>query len=55
MNKVYSDSAETIAKIMGLPLQDVGTEEMVRAVHAFAVDNLKDADGVYSIRHYFRL
>ena len=55
MNKVYSDSAESIAKIMGVPLAEVGTEDMVRAVHSFAVDNLKDEDGVYSIRHYFRL
>jgi hypothetical protein len=55
MNKVYSDSAASIAKIMGVPVGSVKDEDMVRATHALAVDNLKDEDGVYSIRHYFRL
>lgn len=55
MNKVYSDSAASIAKIMGVPVGSVKEEDMVRATHALAVDNLKDEDGVYSIRHYFRL
>lgn len=55
MNKVYSDSAASIAKIMGVPIGSVKEEDMVRATHALAIDNLKDEDDVYSIRHYFRL
>jgi hypothetical protein len=55
MNKVYSDSAASIAKIMGVPVGSVKEEDMVRATHALATDNLKDEDDVYSIRHYFRL
>lgn len=55
MNKVYSDSAESIAHIKGLPLQDVPSEDMVRATHMLAMDHLKDKDGVYNIRSYFSL
>ena len=55
MNKVYSDSAASIAKIMGVPIGSVKEEDMVRATYALAIDNLKDEDDVYSIRHYFRL
>lgn len=53
MNKVYSDSANSIAMIMGVPLTNIGTEKMVKATHALAVDNLKDEDGKYNIRSYF--
>ena len=53
MNKVYSDSAKTIAMIKGKALGDVPAEDMVKAVHALAIDHLKDADGVYNIRSYF--
>ena len=53
MNKVYSDSAKSIAMIKGVPLSEVSQEELVKAVHALALDHLKDADGVYNIRSYF--
>ena len=53
MNKIYSDSAKSIAMIKGLPLSEVPQEELVKAVHALALDHLKDADGVYNIRSYF--
>lgn len=55
MNKVYSDSASSIAMIMGVPVGNVSTEDMIRATHALAVDNLTDQDGKYNIRSYFRL
>ena len=55
MEEVYSDSAASIAKIMGVPMESVKEEDMVRATHTLAIDNLKDEDDVYSIRHYFRL
>ena len=55
MNMVYSDSAETIAKLMGGTIDDVDSAEMVKAVHAFAVDKLTDEDGRFDVRHYFGL
>lgn len=50
MNMIYSDSSETIAKIMGKSLSDVPAEHMVKAVYALAIDKLKDKDKVFSIR-----
>lgn len=55
MNMIYSDDIRTIAEIMGKTLEDMSAEEMVRATHAFAVNKLKDADGVFDIRKYFGL
>lgn len=53
MNMIYSDSAESIAMIMGKPLAAVGAEQMVRATHSLALDKLKDHDKVFNIRSYF--
>lgn len=53
MNMVYSDSANTIASIIGVPLPDVETGELVRAVHGLALDKLRDVDGYFNIREYF--
>ena len=53
MNMVYSDSAQSIASIMGKPLQEVPAEQMVKASHALALDKLKDKDGVFNVRKYF--
>ena len=56
MNKVYSDHAKSLAeKVWKKPLKSIPTEELVSAIHALAVDNLKDKDGVYCIRSYFGL
>lgn len=55
MNMVYSDSAHSIAKIMGMTLGEVSDEDMINAVHALALDKLKDVDGVFDIRAYFGL
>lgn len=55
MNMVYSDSAETIAKLMGSTIEDADTADMVNAVYAFAVDKLTDEDGRFDVRHYFGL
>lgn len=55
MNMIYSDDIRTIADLMGKTVEDMGAEEMVRATHAFAVNKLKDADGVFNIRKYFGL
>ena len=56
MNKVYSDHAATIAqKILKKPLNEIPTDQLVIIMHALALDNLKDADGVYNIREYFHV
>ncbi len=55
MNMIYSDSAQTIAKLMGKPLAEVSDEEMVSAVHSLATDKLTDADGRFNVRTYFGL
>lgn len=56
MNKQYSDHAETLAqKVWKQPLASIPVEELVPAIHAFALDVLKDKDGVYDIRAYFGL
>ncbi len=56
MNKVYSDHAAIIAqKILKKPLNEIPTDQLVIIMHALALDNLKDADGVYNIREYFHV
>ena len=56
MNKAYSDHAATIAqKILKKPLNEIPTDQLVIIMHALALDNLKDADGVYNIREYFHV
>ena len=54
MNAKYTDEAETLAKFaFGRPLNEVPTDKMVTLVHALAVSNLTDEDGVFDIRAYF--
>lgn len=53
MNMVYSDSANTIATLLEAPLAEIPQQQMFKACHALALDKLKDADGVFSIRNYF--
>lgn len=55
MNMIYSDSAKTIANIMGGDLGSVDNNEMVKAIHALAVDKLTDEDKRFSVRRYFGL
>lgn len=55
MNMIYSDDIRTIADLMGKAVEDMSAEEMVRATHAFAVNKLKDADGIFNVRKYFGL
>lgn len=56
MNKVYSDHAESLAeKVWNKPLKSIPNEDLIHAIHALALDNLKDKDGVYCIRSYFGL
>ena len=55
MNMIYSDSAKTIAGIMEMPLAEIPAKQMVTAVHALAMDKLKDEDGRFHVRRYFGL
>lgn len=55
MSMVYSDSAKTIAAIIGKPLEEISNETMIKAVYGLAVDKLKDPDGVFDVRYYFNL
>ena len=55
MSKQYSDSANSIATLMGKSVSEVTNAEWARALNMLAVDLLKDADGKYSIRDYFGL
>lgn len=55
MNMIYSDSAESIARIMGKDLNSVDSADLVKAIYSLALDKLKDTDGHFSIRRYFEL
>lgn len=56
MNKQYSDHAESLAlRVWNKPLDAIPAEEIVPVIYAFALDVLKDKDGVYNIRSYFGL
>lgn len=56
MNKQYSDHAQSLAdKVWKKPLNTIPEEDIVPAIHALALDVLKDKDGVYNIRSYFGL
>ncbi len=56
MNKQYSDHAQSLAdKVWKKPLATIPAEDIVPAIHALAIDVLRDKDGVYDIRAYFGL
>jgi hypothetical protein len=56
MNKQYSDHAQSLAdKVWKKPLSTIPAEDIVPAIHALAIDVLRDKDGVYNIRSYFGL
>ena len=46
MNMLMSDSSETLTKL-------VGSDKLFDAVHALAIDKLKDSDGMFNVRVYF--
>lgn len=53
MCKQYSDSANTIATLMGKSVSEVTYAEWMKALNMLAVDLLKDEDEKYNIRNYF--
>lgn len=55
MNMEYSDSAKSICQVAGKPLKEIPEDEMFGYVYLFALDKLKDEDGIFSIRSYFHL
>lgn len=55
MNKQYSDHGESIATLLGKPLNEIPADVIVPAMHRFALDTLKDKDDIYNIRRYFNV
>ena len=55
MNKVYTNSSETISRIMGVGLDEVPQDKMIKAVYNLALDDLCDMDSKVSIRHVYGL
>lgn len=55
MNKEYSDQGETVAELLGMPLDQIPADKIVPAMYKMALNLLKDKDGVYDIRKYFSL
>lgn len=54
MNQVVSDHGESIAYIKGAEnVKDINQEELAMYAYRFAIDLLKDKDGVYDVRGYF--
>lgn len=53
MNMVYSDSAVSIARILGRSLDTMPDEQVANAVYLLAMDKLCDKDQVFNIRSYF--
>lgn len=52
MSMIYSDSSETISKLLGVGADDA---QALAAIHMLALDKLKDQDGRFDVRRYFAL
>ena len=50
-----SDSRTSIARLMGKLPTELTEEELATGAHLLAMDVLKDKDGVFDLRRYFRL
>ena len=55
MNMIYSDSANTLIKIMKNSTEEVSKEDLFKAIYLLSLDKLRDEDGVFNIRSYFNL
>ena len=56
MSAIYSDHAKTLACMLGKQsASEVSDEVMVKAIHALALDMLKDKDEYFKVRRYFSL
>lgn len=55
MNRIYTASAESIARIMEMPLESISAEKMVKAVYSLALDELCDTESKVSVRHIYGL
>lgn len=55
MNMIYSDSFKSISVIAGKKPEEMTDEEIFLDIHMLAIDKLKDSDGVFDIRDYFKL
>ena len=50
-----SDSKASIARMMGKMPTELTDDELATGAHLLAMDALKDKDGVFDLRRYFRL
>lgn len=56
MNAVHSDDGKTIASLMGIDYGNAASNpEYIKTVYQFSMNKLLDADGVYSVRHYWHV
>lgn len=53
ISSIYSDSADSIAAIMGKTKDVVENSDMLKACYKLAIDKLKDSDGMFNARKYF--
>lgn len=53
LSSIYSDSADTIANIMGKTKDTVENADMLKACYHLAIDKLKDGDNVFNVKRYF--
>lgn len=54
MSMIDSDSGKTIKDLMARSDKAIDVDTYFDAVHALALDKLKDEDGVFNIRRYFK-
>lgn len=55
MCMISSDSEKTLYNIMSSNGEAVSRAEVFKAIYKLALDKLKDQDGVFNIRSYFKL
>lgn len=55
MSSIYTDHVQTLAKIVGTPLEDIPEDELFEAIYLLAIDRLKDRDAKVDIRHMYAL
>lgn len=53
VSMVYSDSADSIAYIMGKTKDTVDNTDLLKACYRLAIDKLKDGDNVFNVKRYF--
>ena len=55
MSRVYVTHGQTLAKIVGTPLEEIPEDEFFEAIYFLALDKLKEKGAKVSIRHMYGL